>query len=482
MSMKFLKNRRFKHGSLATIITVIVIVALIIVNIVATLLLERFPLNIDLTKDNRFQLTDESIEFVETLEDEVKMTVCADELVFKNAGEWYKQAYEIIKSYTKYGNKIKLSFVDPTKDPTFAQKYPEYKLATGDIIVETDLRTRKVGLNDIIRYTQTEYGQTIYSSEAEQVMTSAIMYVTDKNPVSASILAGVDNADITGYTDMLASNNYEMTYQNILTDEIDKNADMIIMGAPAADLTMEQVKKIEAFLDNDGKFGKSMVFVASKDYPVGPILQSFLAEWGMAIDPGVIVETNNANAVSDNFTMINQVVDEEINSYLKTATLPLVTRLSNSIDVLFETDGNRTTKVIASTSPTTYVLPLDADENFDPNEQELKTHNVIVKCNRDKYIGNDLMTSTVAVVGSDAMLQPMFIQNPGFNNGDVMVNLANQLTAKEDVITMLPVVFQNESIAITQEQVSVFSVVFIFIIPVAIIVLGAIIFLRRRHL
>ena len=53
MKKNLLNRRRFKYGSLATIITVGFIVAVVLLNVVCTLLLERYPLSIDLTSDNR---------------------------------------------------------------------------------------------------------------------------------------------------------------------------------------------------------------------------------------------------------------------------------------------------------------------------------------------------------------------------------------------------------------------------------------------
>ena len=93
------KMRRFKHGSLATIITVAFIVAVILINVIASLLLERFPLTIDLTSDQRFNLTQDSVDFVSTITDDVTLTVLAEESEFESSGIYYKQIYEILKSY-----------------------------------------------------------------------------------------------------------------------------------------------------------------------------------------------------------------------------------------------------------------------------------------------------------------------------------------------------------------------------------------------
>ncbi|MFZ2539086.1 MAG: Gldg family protein, partial [Oscillospiraceae bacterium] len=377
MKMNIFKSRRFKHGSLATIITVGFIVGIILVNVVASMLLERYPLSIDLTKDNRFALTQESIDYVKGIESDVTITVCAEEAELDGSAD-SKQALEIIKNYAKYSNKISVKFLDLTKEPNFAKKYPSEKFATGDIFVESALRTKKVGINSLFSQQQTEAGGTILSSKAEQVMTSALMYATDKNPTTVSLLTGLDNVDVTGYKNLLTSNNYSVVEQNILTDEINKEAKFVILPQPAADLSVENVKKLETYLDNNGKFDKSLVFVASPNVEIGPVLKTFLAQWGMEVGNETIIETNPSNAIENFFNVINQAADEDFGKQLKSQQLPIVTSSAKPIKILFESSENRKTRILTKTFDTSVLLPVGYGEDFDPSKQEQSSYNTMV--------------------------------------------------------------------------------------------------------
>lgn len=99
INMKYFHSRRFKFGSLATVITAVFVAAVILINVVVGLLLDRFPVSIDLTSDNRFELTQDSINFLSGLDQDVKITVLAEESEFESAGTYWKQVYEIIKDY-----------------------------------------------------------------------------------------------------------------------------------------------------------------------------------------------------------------------------------------------------------------------------------------------------------------------------------------------------------------------------------------------
>ncbi len=482
MKKNIFNNRRFKYGSLASIITAVFVVAVVLINVIVTVLLDMYPLNIDVTGNNRFKLTKESVSYLESLNNEVKITVCADEQTFKNANELFKQAYEIINDYKRHNKNIKIEFVDIIKEPTFSQKYPQFTLTTGDIIVQTNLRSKKISSNDLFSSSQTQYGGTIYSSKAEQILTSAIMYATDEAPVSATVLSGIDNVDISGYKALLEKNNYTVTEQNILTEEINTDANMIILPAPSADLSAEQIKKIEDFLNNNNNFGKSLVFIASPDKPVGPMLKSFLAEWGIEIGDGALFETNSANAIMDNFTMLNVIKDEDLIKNLKTTTLPFVTRYTCPVYTLFEKEGNRMTSVISSSSETNVFIPMNASEDFDPSKQPQKAFNTIVKGSRVQYTGMETKSSNVVVFGSSDLLNQVLLNNPSFNNADIVSNITNQLVNKKAGITILPVSFENQMINITDGQINTFNLIFVLVVPILVLIFGIVVWMRRRHL
>ena len=57
MKKNIFNSRRFKHGSLATAMTVGFVAAVVLVNVIVGLLVERFPMNIDLTDNQIFELS-----------------------------------------------------------------------------------------------------------------------------------------------------------------------------------------------------------------------------------------------------------------------------------------------------------------------------------------------------------------------------------------------------------------------------------------
>lgn len=483
LNKNIFNNRRFKHGSLATVITVGFIVALVLINVVATLLLERFPLTIDLTSDKRFKLTEESVSYIKNLKEEVSITVLADENTFKNNGVYYKQAYEIIKDYSRNSDKITLAFVDITKNPTFANEYPDESLQEADIIVKSEKKDRykKMSVSSLFTAVQNSYGGVDYSSEAEQHMTSAIMYVTDENPTTVSLLSGLGNINVTGYKSLLESNNYQVISQDIQTEEIDSEAAFVVLPQPKVDLTAEQAEKLDKYLDNNSQYGKSLVFIASPTDEIGPVLKNFLADWGMEIGFGLVAETDTRNAYGDAFTFGVNVVDSDVKGQMKSLQLPVLVGGSRPISLLFDKKDNRTTKIIAQTPDTAVMVPMEA-ENFDPETAEHKSYATVALTVRQKFINNELKESNLLAIGSADMLSSTLLNYGGDANSDLIMTLSNNLSAKEDTVKILPVDMSQKVINITDSQVNLARMILMIFIPLLVAAAGVVIWLRRRHL
>lgn len=476
-------NRRFKHGSLATIITVGFIILLVIANLILTLLLERYPLSIDLTAEKMFKLRPESIAYVEKLSDEVTLTVCADENTFKSQSEFYKQAYETIKNYQKYSSKIKIEFIDVNKDPTFAKSFPNETIEYADIIIHSGDKVRNIDDSELFDAQQSEYGDVAYSSEAEQVLTSAIMFVTDKHPVQATLLGGLNNVDVKSYIETLEKNNFSIKTQSLLTEEIDPKSTIAILPASKSDLSPEQISKLSKFLDNDGNFGKSIIYATSSNGAVGPNLKTFFAEWGMEVSNDLIYETSSQYTIQgDGYAMLNMVADEEIGTKLKTQELPLIMPDVSPVKVLFEKEGNRETTVLAVSSNTTVAVPFDTKVKPDFTKLKQESFSTMVKGTKTKFENQKEIASNVVVIGSDTSLSEAFLLNASFNNTDIVMTITNNITQRDDAVTILPVKFADQTISINDSQVKTLSIIFVGVLPLILVAIGITVWLRRRHL
>ena len=274
------KDRRFKHGSLATVMTVGLVAVVVLVNVIFSMLAARFPMDVDLTSNKIFEVSDQTIDYLKGLDKKVTVTVLAKEEDFSGTNTYYNQANEVIQKYAKYTSNITIEYLDLYANPDFVQKYPKDTLYQGYIIVACGDRHQVLTPYDLFNtQTDSSSGSTyITSSKAEQAMTSAVMNVTNANPPTAVVLTGYGVTDVSAYTDTLKTNGYVIEEVDLLTGEIDQDADMLILAAPLTDLSEEVLKKLDTYLDNNGDFGKNLLYFASASQPELPNLEEFLKE------------------------------------------------------------------------------------------------------------------------------------------------------------------------------------------------------------
>lgn len=482
-----------KHGALATALTVGFVVVVVVINAIAGILLDRYPLTIDLTDDNRFTLTEESANYVAGIETPVTITVCRSEAEFENYASdstefnaytaMFKQAYEILKDYEHKSDKVTLNFIDLNQNPTFADKYPNETLTSANIIVESELRYKIVQMSNLFSATQYSEDYVAYKSKAEQTMTSAIMYVLDNDPVNVIALNNTSET-LTDYMTLLSTNAYNVVERNLLTDELDEDADVIILAGQTTDLSEEELDKLDKWLDNNGNFQKTLIYVPAMNLTQMPNLDEFLNEWGMSVGAGYIAETNNNNVLSGNSYMtIASIADTDYAENINTSDQLFLSPYSHPIEVLWETSQNRSTMPLITTSESAVVVAAGTDsEAVNINILEQGVNNVAVLGYRSKYVENDLVSSNVIVFGSETALTGTAIGHASLNNGSVGLSLVNTSVGHDDDISVVSIDFSSTTIAVTSSQITTVLVVFVIAIPAIILIMAVVTFFRRRHL
>ena len=290
--------KKFKHGTMATVLTAVFIAVLVLVNIVTTMLFDRYPITIDLTKDKIYSVSEESEEYIKNVDTDVLVTVFSDEETYTSYSTYNKQAIELLKNYCKLNHHLSYRFVDIDSNPDVVKNYSD-TVAQMDIIFETNnvvdgekvQRTRKLDLIDLLSFddefvsqvTQTYgvgidemaeqfgtanflayYGAYVTGSNAEQAFTSALMTVTDPNPIYVSFLTGRDEiADVSYFRTLLVANGYNVNEVDITTQPIPEESDILVVAAPGTDYLDSEVQKLSDFLNNDGNLGKQLIYIAS---------------------------------------------------------------------------------------------------------------------------------------------------------------------------------------------------------------------------
>lgn len=482
-----ISKRSLKYGSLSIGITVAVIAALVLINVVAILLVERFPLKLDLTEEKLFELAPESIDYLKKVDEKVEIILCGAESVY-DSFDSYAKTVEMIKNYSKYNSLVAVSFVDVEKTPSFKSQYPDEAndITANTIIVQSEKRYRVLSLYDLLDIQQDYYGSVeIVASNAEQELSSAIDYVLSDDTYKIQYTAGHNETAITEFTDLLKTNNFVSSPVTLIQDDIDKDTRILIIAAPTRDFDEEEIKKIEDFLINDEKYGKHLMVFTSPAMPQLPNLEAFLAEWGMRPKAGHLIDSES-RAPS---LLFLQYTDTELAGNLDTKGIPFAANSAQPVETLFESSGYTNVSTLLSTYDNIYLIDkLPERWTQESMSEAIKNgkagkYDILVRATKTI----DENTSSVVVCGNTELLGTSsfmsgILSSSAYGNGTYMLNLMNKTVDKKDAFNFIPRSLKTASLGITAKTFNALFVLFVFVLPLAVVIAGISVWLSRRHL
>ncbi len=512
---KLLKNQAFlKRGSYSLAITAAVIAGAIILNILVGALTNRFVLEFDMSTDKASTISQENIDYIKDIKDEIEIIVCAAEDTYASYMEYYAQQYEVSDSaaadyynqtvkllnrYADYNKKIKVSFYD-TQSSEFskiASEYANETLAYGDIIVSCEKdgtkKHKKVGFTDIYSLSEDSsyaaYGYTMYTvagNRVETAVTGAIDYVTKGDIKKIGFITGHSSADITEtYRGLLKDNNYDIeVISDTLITSIPSDLDTIVIAAPTTDFIGSELDAISAFLDNDGKLSKGLLFFASVNSPYLTNLYEFLNEWGITVDEGVLFETNQNYHLPEDPLTIGlypsgaDKITSSMKMFISGNNVPLVSA--------FENENSITVTSLVTSSPNVVAAPKGTKAGWSgADKYKPQSYSGVLQAQKLDYDDdNNAISSYVVAFSSTDFIYSNYNEESSVSNKDISVSMAERATgADKSDIYFVSKTITNESFAadVTQTQTTVIQIIFMGLLPILCIAAGIYIYIKRRN-
>ena len=513
-----LKNKAaFKRGTYSVIITAVVLIGIIAFNVLISALSNRFMLVYDMTSDKVNTISDDNIKYIKEIDKPVKVIVCAKDNQYTNNMVYYAQEYGIydnsgaysayydqtvslIDKYESYNDNIEVQFYD-TQDASFSaitQKYSNEELHYGDIIVSCEIngseRYKIVGYKDIYELYEDDSMQMYYGyssvsvagNNIETALTSAIAYVTNANDTKVAFITGHSKEDLSeNYRKLLETNNYIVdVIDDTIVNKISNEYDAIFIVGPTKDFIEDELNAISDFLDNGEKYNKGLVFVANAAAPNLPNIYGFLEEWGIEIGEGILFETDSSFHLSDMPTAIGTFPageDEILNGMSACIT-------SNNLPVsaAFETDGDKKVTTLYSTSPSVVNAPVGTSDKWKgADDYETAAFSSIIQSQRTAYdTNNNLIKNNVIVFGSTDYIYSDFADYSQTSNKNMSFAVAERAVGAEDTgISFVTKTINEESFAtsVTESASETIKWIFMIILPIACIVTGVVVYIRRRN-
>lgn len=269
-----LTGRQARYGSNALLLSVAVLGILAVINYLAV----HNPQSWDVTEDQQYSLSPESVALVETLDSPVQVKG----FYTPNLARARDNLKPLLDQYqiASDGN-ITYEFIDPNSNPLQADQYGVTR--DGSLVVLQDDRSE------------------VLTTPSERTISSAIIRVTQGNPKAVYFLTGHGERDLEegsqgGYTSAqsgLESKNYTVQTLNLLSQgTVPDDADVVVVAAPQKPLSPDEVDALDSYLSDGGSL---MVMIepsvtsglAVADDPLATYLQE---TWGVEVHDDVIVD------------------------------------------------------------------------------------------------------------------------------------------------------------------------------------------------
>ncbi|MCL2214278.1 MAG: GldG family protein [Treponema sp.] len=479
-----LNNRNMKYGTVSVVITICVVLFIVLLNVVLTLLFMKFPLNVDLTKNRVFEISKDTENILTALDHDVTIYIMNSESGFISASpqDYFIQANEVIRKYAQYSSHMRIEYVDLIRNPDFVSRYPQDQIRMNDIIVTSQYRHKVIYPSALFNIFSSEYGDYVTSSRAEQAVTSALINVISNKEFLALILSGHGFQDVLSFLELLLLNNYSVAEINLLTNEIPSEASLLILANPARDLSPEELRKIDNFLNS----GNNRVFfyLASVVQPTVPNLDEFLSEWGIAVDSGLVFETDNNRLISPSpYIAIVDYADDKYSQNMIQRNLQPMIAQSRPLRVVYNEFRSRFVTPLLKFSSASGIRPQDAPNDWVPSPSYI-TGNVpsLLLCTQAGYDADrNQVKNHVLVSGSVLALEESTLGNPYIANSAYFLDLLGSLTGREDNFYIMDKIIGFTELRASYSQIIIMIIIFVVLLPLAILSAGITVWWRRRH-
>lgn len=432
---------------------------LISVNYCSEKLTNRFGWRFDMTSNRLYELSEETKEVLRNLKQDVNIRV------FSAESDFLPLVAEVLEQYKQYGNhRVSVEYIDPYVQPTLVDSYLQrgYSIELGSIVVESSQYTRVLQLNDMFVTNNDE--SAVQEIRCEQQLSGAIIYVAGTESHTVQFITGHNESVSDELLELFRQNNYETEMSALSMSGLNKDTNLVVIADPTSDFTENEMEVLDTYM---GDGGRLLVFLGPSSEKLSR-LKNFLTEWGIGIKDVVVAEPLQCTD-SNPLSIVPVYTSHAINQYFVGNQLYLVMPSSRAIDQLFVSQrGIRTQKLLYST---------DRAYDFQKKDGEKGPFTLAMTVEKK----TDSENSRMVVIGSRGIYSDSLLKTESCANGKFLVQVMNWCTETDSAVYIPSKIIGNHQISVTMNQILWMTGIFIFLLPVAVLVIGLIIYHRRRH-
>lgn len=465
-------KKNIKNGAYSIGITAVIIAIIVAVNLV----IQEIPVKyreLDLSEQKLYTIGDQTKKVLKGLKDDVTLYYIVQD------GSESSDIERLLERYQDGSSHIKVEKKDPALYPNFTSQYTQEEISDNSIIVVSGDRNKVVSYSSMY---QSEINYTTYSSQVtgfdgEGQITSAIDYVTSDDLPTMYVLQGHDEAKMsTNLKDAIAKQNINVTDLNLLTSNaVPEDADAIFIFAPAKDLSSEEAEKIITYLESGGK----ALIVSSYSQENMPNFASVLENYGVKTCEGIVLEGNENHFISNNPSYLLPVIESsDITADLSSGSSYILMPVAQGIQKIDNYRDSLKIESLLTTSEDSYSKVNVQSSTLEKEDGDISGP-FDLGVSITESVGEDKETQIV-YYSSESLFNDQMNQMVSGSNFELITDSLGWMCEHAEGVSIPTKSMNLSNLTISAADSGFWSIFCIGVLPAAVLLLGGIIWFKRR--
>ncbi|MDR0294229.1 MAG: GldG family protein [Oscillospiraceae bacterium] len=494
-----MNKKKLKYGGFSLLVIVVFLTAVILLNVLAGMLTGRFYLKADLTESGLYSLSDKAVEVLEGIDETVDLIVLSDESAWLAHATWVR-IVDILQNYSAMtGGRIRVQYVNPALNsfngPEFGnslsqlkEAYPDLEgMKQDDIILLSARRAITVPVSNLFSWSYDSYGQPVITGvNADQELVSALLYVLSEQVARAVFLEGHNENPAEVIRFLFERFGYACSSLTLALEDIPDDTVVVVSSAPKTDFLSEEIGKLEDYL---AAGGNAMIFYDFNTLSL-PRLDGFLEQWGVTVDSHLVCDEQYS--LSADFSVIVAGVRSGLLPSLSAAEAAekrVALYLARPVRSLWA-NGQRGSYTalpfIQTFSSSSYAKDFGGGQLTTPEREDGDLSGPFA-------LGYDIRRASNApdgsqvfahmIVSSAGLIDDTFLSYYGqsFYNLELMADFANDFNPFGQSVYIPSKQIVGAQVPVSAGQARAVLLLMVIALPLIIILLGILVWRRRRH-
>lgn len=466
VSVKHLSTGAYSTGMIAIVVAIVAIVNIIMGELPASWTA------VDMTAEKLYSLTDDSVDYVKKMEEDVTIYVLVSE-----DGQDTTLGQTLMR-YDDLSDHITVKYVDPAVNPSFYMEYTTGDITVNSLIVESAKRYKVINYRDIYAtsydYNTSETITTGYDGEGQ--ITSALDYVLSDTVSQMFMTEGHGELSLnSGFRDGLEKANIAYSTINLMNYEaVPAEANCLYINAPSGDFNEDDTQKVLDYLENGGNVMISLTYMGEEM----PNLEKIMAHMGLSIVDGMIIEQDTEHYYQNPFYLLPEIKNSNYTVGVSGGYY-LFAPYARGIQIDGEgTEGMSYITLMETTDKAFSKVDLTGSETIEQTDEDIEGPFAVGVV--AKKTGATTL-STLTVIGSEDFFTDSASDMVSGANLKVFTSIVGSFGGKEESNVSIPVKsYEVAYLLIPYSEVIILGLLTAVVLPVGSLVAGFVIWFKRR--